>query len=276
MAPKRQPALELFGRELARAREAAGMTGKAMAQALNVVPGTVSQWESGKHKPHIKDVERIEKTLATNGYRTNGYLRRYLEEWLPREIAHQWLDKWREIEELATSIWDFETTVVPGLLQTEDYARQTLRMGLPGATDEHIEGLLAIRLERQRILTDENPPMLVVIMDEGVLRKTAGDAAIMHNQLTHLVEMADRRNISVHIAPEASSVCAGFTAPFVIASFDGGREVAYVDNQLRGQVVEEPHDVAELRRLFECFRSEALSKRESIELIRRKAAEWMT
>jgi transcriptional regulator with XRE-family HTH domain len=274
MAPKRQSALQLFGKEIARARETAGMTGKAMAQALNVVPGTVSQWESGKHKPHIKDVERIEEILATNGYRTNGYLKRYLLEWLPREIAHEWLDKWRQIEELATSLWAFETTVVYGLLQIEDYARETLRSGR--VSEEQMEGLLAIRLERQQILAHDNPPVLVVVMAESVLRQTVGDDKIMHEQLLHLAEMAERPDIAVHIVPAASPVSAVFAAPFVIANFDGGREVAYVDNQLRGQVVEEPDDVTELRRLFERFRGEALSNRESIKLIRRTAEQWTT
>jgi transcriptional regulator with XRE-family HTH domain len=116
MAPKRETALELWGKELAHAREAARMTGRQLADAMHVVPSTVSQWESGKRKPHLEDLERIEALLGTN-----GYLQRLRTKWVSREIPTEWTDKWIAAEARATMVQNFELFVIPGLLQTEDY-----------------------------------------------------------------------------------------------------------------------------------------------------------
>src|SRR4051794_26340634 len=97
------------------------MKSRQLAEAMHVVPSTVSQWLTGKRKPHRKDVQRIEEILGTN-----GYLERYLNDWLPREIAHEWLDKWIEAERQANQLLSFQPTLVPGLLQTESYARAVL------------------------------------------------------------------------------------------------------------------------------------------------------
>jgi transcriptional regulator with XRE-family HTH domain len=264
MAPKRETAQELWGSELAHALEAAGMTGKQLAQELNVVPPTVSHWINGRRKPHQKDVERIEKVLEANGYRTNGYLTRYLLKWLPREVAHEWLDRWIEIEKIATQLLSFQTLVMPGLLQIEDYARTVL-------SDE---GEVATRLERQKVLEDDNPPMFVALLDESVLRRKIGDAGVMHLQLMHLVTMAERDNIRIHVLPLSADACEEIAGSFVIASFNGGNEVAYVENAIFGETVESKEKLADMHRMWEILRSDALPRDESIQLIRRVAEEW--
>jgi transcriptional regulator with XRE-family HTH domain len=259
MAPKRKTAQELWGNELACAMEAAGVTGRQLAQELNVVPSTVSQWVNGRRKPHRKDVERIEKRLGTN-----GYLTRYMLEWLPREIAHEWLDKWIEIEERATQLLSFQPSLVPGLLQIESYARAVL------SSEEEV----AARLERQQILDDDNPPMLVALLDESVLRRKIGDADVMYAQLMHLAEMAERHNVRLHVLPLSADACAEIRGPFVIASFDGATEVAYLDNAITGEVVEGREELAKIHRIWELLRSDALHKDESVRLIRKVAQEW--
>ncbi|HEU5156182.1 MAG TPA: helix-turn-helix transcriptional regulator [Streptosporangiaceae bacterium] len=261
MAPRRKTAQELWGNELAHALEAAGMKGRELAEAMHVVPSTVSQWLNGHRKPHRKDVERIEEILGTN-----GYLGRYLVEWLPREVAHEWLDKWIDVEAQAIQLLSFQPSIVHGLLQTEGYARAVL------SNDEQVES----RLTRQKILDDDNPPMFVALLDESVLRRKVGDAAIMGEQLTHLAAMAERDNIRLHILPLTADACAEITGPFVIASLDGGDEVAYLDNAITGEVIEGKEQIAKIHRIWELLRSDALPKTESIKLITRMAAEWKT
>jgi transcriptional regulator with XRE-family HTH domain len=261
VAPKRKTAQELWGNELAHALDAAGMKGGQLAEAMHVVPSTVSQWLNGKRKPHRKDVGRIEEILGTN-----GYLTRYLLNWLPREVAHEWLDKWIEIEEQATQLLWFEPSLVPGLLQTESYARAVL------SNEEEV----ASRIARQKILDVDNPPILVALLDESVLRRKVGDAAIMYEQLTHLAAMAERSHIRIHILPLSADACAKINGPYVIASFNGGNEVAYLDNAITGEVIEGKEELARIRRMWELFRSDALHKDESIKLITRIAEEWKT
>lgn len=237
------------------------MTGRQLAEALNVVPSTVSQWVTGKRKPHWKDAERIDKTLGTNGYLTRSLL-----EWLPREVAHEWLDRWREVEEKSIQLLWFEPSLIPGLLQTESYARAVL------SNDEEV----ATRLERQQILDDDNPPMLIALMDESVLRRKVGNAAVMYEQLTHLMKMAERDNIRIHILPLAADACAKINGPFVIASFNNGDEVAYLDNAITGEVMEGRDELARLHRLWELLRSDALPKDASVKLIKEVAEVWKT
>ncbi|WP_216214126.1 helix-turn-helix domain-containing protein [Amycolatopsis aidingensis] len=209
MATKRDNALRFWGRELALARDSRGLSQEALAQQAYISHSLVAMWETGRRSPKTEDLARIEEILGSN-----GYLSRLLTELVAREVAHEWLDRWIEVESRATTILSFQTTVVDGLLQTPDYARAVLKN----------EDLVQVRLERQRVLTEGDPPML--------------------------------------------------HGPFIIASFDGGSDMAYVDNQLRGNVVEQPEDVASLRQMFELFRADALSTRQSIELIEKVAEQW--
>ena len=259
MAPKRKTALELWGNEFARAREEAGLSQSALAEATYISPSLIGMWETGKRTPKHEDLARCEERMGTN-----GRLAWSLKNWVPREIPHEWLDKWISIEEQAHQLLSFQTTVVPGLLQTEDYARAVLRD----------EGLVNTRLERQQILDQENPPMLIVVMAQSILTQQVGDAKTMYDQLEHVVKMAERENVILHIVPPNAKACARFTGPFVIASLDDGKEMAYVEDQLSGRTVEHPADVANLRRMFELFRGDALSSQQSVDLIREMMEQW--
>jgi predicted Zn-ribbon and HTH transcriptional regulator len=154
---------------------------------------------------------------------------------------------------------------VDGLVQTADYARAVLR------NEEQVD----VRLERQRILDQENPPMLIVVMAQSILSQQVGDRKTMYDQLQHLVKMAERENVVIHIVPPNAKSCARFTGPFILANFNSGTEVAYVDDQLRGRVIEHPEDVAELRRAFEVFRGDALSSQQSVDLIQEMMEQWI-
>jgi capsular polysaccharide biosynthesis protein len=112
-------------------------------------------------------------------------------------------------------------------------------------------------------------------MDPSVLDRAVGDAKVMHDQMLYLLEMAKRRNVMINFVPLDSSAGAGFLSGFVIANFDGGSDVAYVDNQLNGEVVENIEDVARLRNMFETFRTAAMTSEHSIRLIQKAVERWM-
>ncbi|MFE0022235.1 Scr1 family TA system antitoxin-like transcriptional regulator [Amycolatopsis sp. NPDC059021] len=261
MARKHRTALEAWGKELALARDGKSLSQEELAKAAFVSQSLVAMWETGKRTPKAEDLARCEEILGTN-----GYLGRILGELVAREVSHEWLDRWIAVEERATTLLTFESTVIPGLLQTPDYARAILDS----------EELVAARLERQRVLDEGEPPMLVALLPEPVLRQQVGGAEVLSEQLRHLAEMARRPTISVQAVPSEAPACAKFLAPFVVASIDGVPDVAYVDNQLRGEVVEQPSDVAVLRRTFEYFRADALSHRQTIDLIEKAADQCST
>jgi transcriptional regulator with XRE-family HTH domain len=264
MAPKRETALEAWGKELQLACKAAAMTGKQLADALHVVPATVSQWMNGKRAPHLKDVERCDEKLGTN-----GYLARYFTKWVTREIPSEWQDRWLSAEAQANVIQNFELFVIPGLLQTEDYARTVIQYNRHSSIP--VEEIVRRRIERQAILNDENPPLCIFVIDEYALRRMFGGKEVMYGQLTRLRELAQQPNIVIKIIPAGSEYYPG--CPFMIIRFDK-TEIANLDTTLRGQVIEGVGQVAEITKIWEDIREAALSPKESLELIERVMEEW--
>lgn len=256
---------QFLAKEIQRACEASGMKPDDVAKAVYVTEGLVRSWYKGRRTPQVDSVKKVEE--LTGPKPLVGILSRIREELVNAAVPLEWMGKWLEIESQSTSLLSFQTTVIPGLLQTPDYA------GAVFQTARHLgdtQEMVANRLKRQQILIreDEDPPTLVAMLFETVLLNNVGGATVMHGQLAHLIEMTERDNIVLHVVEHASGVGAGFIAPFVVASFDGG-EVAYVDDQLGGEVIEEPENVAILRRMFERFRAGALSQPDSIKLIKR-------
>lgn len=199
-----------------------------------------------------------------------GTLSRLLEDLVSNEISPEWLGKWLSIESSAASLYWYESSVVPGLLQTKEYAHAVLVLNRNEAYN--VEDRVDSRLLRQRILDSENPPVLVAVLDEAVLHRAIGSATIMYEQLRHIIEMTKRPEIIVYVIPFEAGEHAGLAGPFIIAGFEG-TEVAYVDNALRGDVAEIPGDITELKQRWEMLRSSALSAEASIELIWKVAHE---
>ncbi|MCO6005774.1 Scr1 family TA system antitoxin-like transcriptional regulator [Actinoallomurus purpureus] len=257
-------------KELRRAREAKWLTRATVGKSLYVSDSLVAAWETHRMLPRPEHLERLLPMLGVS-----DILVRVIDELVAGEVPPEWLDKWLVVERRATSLLSFQSTVVPGLLQNQEYARAVLRAGRHDIAD--LEDMVGARLDRQKILTREDaPPVLVAVIAESVLGQNVGGAKVMADQLMYLAAMAERDNVVVQIVPAEAEACAGFTGPFAVATLDGGIELAYVDSQLSGEVVERQHDVAMLRRMFEVFRADTLPRRQSIELIRRKSEQWTT
>lgn len=264
MAPKRETALDAWGKELRYACEAAGMTGKQLAEELHVAAATVSQWMNGKRTPHVEDVARCDEKLGTN-----GYLTRYFEKWVTREIPTEWDDRWLTAEAQANMLQDFEPSVLPGLLQTEDYARTVIGYNRHSSID--VEEGVRRRLERQTILNDENPTMCIFVIDEYALRRPVGGRDIMVEQLKRLRDLAAQLNIVIKVVPSGTEYYAG--TPFVIARLDGA-EIVYLDDALRGRVIEGHAEVVEINKIWEDIREAALPPADSLGLIEEVLKEW--
>jgi hypothetical protein len=164
---------------------------------------------------------------------------------------------------------------VPGLLQTEDYARAVLRGVQASASDDEIERQVAARLQRQDILSRGNPPHLWAVIDEGVLHRTIGDAKTMLDQLWHLTRMSDQSKVSLQVIPFTAAARTGLLGHFVIASLSEAASVAYLETAADGQIVETPSVIEQVTLTWEALRSEALPCGASKELIIKIAeARW--
>ncbi|MEV5751941.1 helix-turn-helix transcriptional regulator [Actinoallomurus sp. NPDC052308] len=260
--------LEYFAAELRSWREYRKMSQLQLAKAINYSESAVGMVETARRKPKVDFVKRCDDALETG-----GALRRLLKELVERELIPDWLDRWRIVEEQATALNSFEALVVPGLLQTPDYARAVFeRSGQPASQD--IEAQVRTRIERQQILERDDPPMFVAVVDEGVLHRAVGGPEVMCAQLLHLVELCESRSdIVVQVIPKDVGAYAGLAGPFAIATMDGD-EFVYLDTALYGQLAESAHDLAIVKRMWETLRAEALPRQASINLIKKVAEQW--
>jgi transcriptional regulator with XRE-family HTH domain len=175
------------------------------------------------------------------------------------------------LEAEATSIVNWEPLLVPGLLQTADYAQALMR---DGGIDEHdAQSRVAARLGRQAILSRPQPPMLRMILDEMVLRRVLGDHRVMARQLRHLIDVAERPNITVRVVPLAVGGHAGLDGSFALFDFPRNKSVVYLDHKISGLFLEEAPQVAFFRREADRLDEVALSPTESVDFVARAATE---
>lgn len=250
----------IWGRELRHYRQAAGLTQAQLAQKIHFSEGLISGVETGQLPASPDFAQSCDITLNTG-----GALHRLLD-WRRAQRFPRWFGTWRDKEQAAGVLRTYEPLLVPGLLQTELYARVVLRGD---------EMALSARMDRQAVLTrdDPEPPIFRCIIDEAVLSRPIGSAEVMREQLDHLVSMVNPR-LSVQVIPHGMHP--GLLSGFAIATLDGGTDVAHVDTALRGLTVSEQDEVAQAVERFEAIRTEALPLRMSLDLIKRTADEKWT
>jgi hypothetical protein len=182
-----------------------------------------------------------------------------------------------EIEAKAAVLRAFQHSLVPGLLQTEDYARAVMSTK-PGATEAEMEAGVSERLARQQILTRDEPPppRLCALLDEGVLYRPVASAPVMHDQLIHLVETSQWPLVTIQVVPYAAGGHSGLLGAFNIAELPAAQSIVFMDDVLGGRVAEEAPAVFEVTMCFDALRSEALPKAASRDLIAKVARERWT
>ena len=129
-------------------------------------------------------------------------------------------------------------------------------------------------MDRQAILTKDEPPLLWVIIDEGVLTRPVGGVSVMREQIDHLIEAARLPRVLLQVVPADAGAHPGLDGHFVVASFDGAPDVAYLNNALAGQIVERADDVSRLGLLYDILKAEALAPRASLDLVRKAIETW--
>ena len=185
-----------------------------------------------------------------------------------------WFARWPDAEAAARTLRWFEPLIVPGLLQTEDYARALLSTRV-GESEEQIEAMVAARLTRQAILDRDKPPTCWFMVDEGVLRRCVGSSVVMKRQLIQLADMAGRPDVVIQVVPLDAGAHQGLNGgAFVIADLPDAASVAYQDTALAGQILESADDIESLMLTWETLRSEALPRVASMALIEKVQKTW--
>lgn len=265
--------LSVFGAMVRRYRLRAGMSQDQVGARLHLSADMVGKIENGQRVATEKITIALDAMpeLVTGG--ALGELRELLGDYLKQRSFPGWFVRWPDKEAEATTLRTFELVVVPGLLQTEGYARTVLRTQVM-ATDDEIEEMVKARMERQAVLSRDDPPMLWVIMDENALRRPVGGPGIMLGQCEHLIEMAHRPNIVIQVIPLEVGAHQGLSGNFVIADFAHAASAGYQDTAVRGQVIEDSDDLSALTVVWETLKAEALSRSASLGLIEEVAKTW--
>lgn len=268
-----------FGIELRSLREAAGLTIEGVADSAGISMSHLSRIERGQvgvRRPTLMallqrygaDAETTDRLVATAAETTK---RKNRDWWQPYATAIS--DKYATLmafETEAMSIRDFAPTVLPGLVQTEEYARASLQRGPVRLTPEAIETRVEARLARQAVLDRPDPPRAWFILDEATLRRPVGGAETMRRQLLHLADLTVRPGVDLQVIPFSAGAHAGPLGPLVILSFAEGEDVVYCETyaaDLYPEAVESYGDV------FNRLAQDALSIERSVKLVKRVAEE---
>ncbi|HEY4008217.1 MAG TPA: helix-turn-helix transcriptional regulator [Pseudonocardia sp.] len=270
--------------ELGRLRKDAGWTLKQSAERLGCSLSHISHLESGRSLPPRAELEVLLDFYGV-GERIPPFVdlltacRRGKDWWLPfAGTVPPWFDLYLGLETAASQIESYDAQVVPGLFQTPRYMEAVIRAVEADLAEDEIGRRINLRLARQEVLTrtSEPPPTVWSVLDESVLHGSAGDPAIMSEQLRYLLKLASRPNITILVLPLAARPHAGLDGTFSILSFPdlaGAPAVGYADGRIRGSYYEDPTEVLRYRNTLTRLHDLACHPEESQAMIRRRLEE---
>ncbi|WP_329093341.1 helix-turn-helix domain-containing protein [Streptosporangium sp. NBC_01469] len=257
-----------FGRELGRARKEAGLSQARLGNHLGVSSSFVGHIETGNRRPSTKLAADCDRFFETDDLFTH----------LCRNIAApsgpSWFLRWSdEIEPRARVLRSWDPLLVPGLLQTEKYARAVFRGDL-ATSDQEVEEQVGARMRRQLILKKDSPPMLWALLDEWVLRRPIGGPEVMYEQLDHLAAVAGRQNVTVQIVPHDTSCTTGLMSGFVLAQLTDAPTAVSVESAGAGEVSAEHNLVGVVWDRYDKIRAEAHRPGQSLKMIEEARDQW--
>lgn len=261
--------LHHFGSEVRRARMAAGLTLADLAGKVPCDGSTVSRIESGQLSP----TERFAATCDEAFPHMDGWFIRFYTDSRTWAGAHPpWFRDWVEFESRATVIRSWQQLLVPGLLQTAEYARAVLGWGPDDGSD--LDERIAARLARQAIFDRETPPEMWVLLHEAVFGYCVGSPDVMRKQTDHLAQMAARPRVTIQIVSGAAGAYGGLSGAFAIGS-DGQSDTAvYLETGIQGMTVRDPKLIARAVSMFDHLRSEALPRSQTHEFLSKTGERW--
>ncbi|MFF8013598.1 Scr1 family TA system antitoxin-like transcriptional regulator [Streptomyces sp. NPDC007929] len=262
--PESSDSLRTFGAVVQGLREHAGLSREEFGELVRFSKHTVASVELGRRMPDAEFVQRAEEVFGRTGAlrRAAGCLERQ-----PGLAA--WFRRWAALEQAAITLYTYECRMVPGLLQTEAYARALFANQLPPLDDGQIEERWAARAERQKLLKGRPNTAFSFILEEHLFLRGLGGAGVTLELVDHLREIAELRNVEVQIMPVAQGAHAGLAGPMQLLETPENRWLAYNEGQRGGQFISDPKEISVLHRRYARMRSQALSLEDSSSLLQR-------
>lgn len=256
---KRQsPSMRLIGALLGQLRTNAHMTQRTLAERLCVHEETIASIEQGRRSLLPDMADQVDLILTTGGL-------------LGVAVAHVptydkypvWAQEFVELEQSAISLSSFENQVIPGLLQTQDYARATFRTCIPALSEDDIELRISARLDRQNVLHRKVPVTASFVIAEAVLLSNIGGSKVTREQVRHLRTCVDLPGVCIQIMPLDSESHAGLSGPFVLLETPDHQQLAYFEAQVGSHLLSAPDDVSLLAKKYGMLRTQALNAKDS-------------
>ncbi|SFD34848.1 helix-turn-helix domain-containing protein [Streptomyces aidingensis] len=249
--------LTFFGEQLAAHRRKAGWTQEQTARAARSTQSMISKVEKARLVPSDVLAADLDRAFGSDRYftRLHALVRRYA---YPR-----WFLPYIALEQDATAIRSFEGQVLPGLLQTEEYAHAMLAAVRP----DNLAELVAVRMSRQEILGKETRPHTWFIIDEFALMRHIGGPQVMRRQLRHLLEAGRHPRTVVQIVPRSVPARPALAGPFTLLTPQEGETVVYIDGYPQGRLSPDTGEVTAAVHAYDLLRAVALSPQQSAELI---------
>ncbi|MFB9249014.1 Scr1 family TA system antitoxin-like transcriptional regulator [Sphaerisporangium melleum] len=258
-----------FAYELQRHRLLAGLTQGQLGRRVGFSGSLVGAVENLKRTPSDDFARRCDQALGLEGVLEALHV----EGWPPPPPVADHFRSFAFEERRATAIQTWDPLLVPGIFQTESYARRVFTRA-PDATPEMVEERVAGRMQRKNVLSQENPPLILSLIDEGVLRRPIGGKDVMREQMRHLLEIAAHPRVTIQIVPFDAEAIPGLLAGFVIAEQRGTPYTVYVDSVPDGRTMSDRNSIASLTARYDAIRSEAYPQSQSLKVIKEAVETW--
>ncbi|MEV0679776.1 helix-turn-helix transcriptional regulator [Actinosynnema sp. NPDC050436] len=257
-------------------RTASGLSTHATGEAVGMSGSKISRIETSEIGVYLDDLEKLLDLYGvTKKERVHlpDLARHADQRGLLRTTNHNLPDDWQtwaDFEHEATGLFNYEPLVIPGLLQTAEYARELIRATGHNLSADQVDALVTSRIARQGLLSRSDPLRFHVIIDQGALERPFGRAGARARQLRHIADTAELDNVTVQLLPE-TGLHAGLSGPFVILQYDNDPSLVLLENKVSSLFLDEPEQIEVFEATWHALRTAALDPGESIRLLRRLA-----
>jgi transcriptional regulator with XRE-family HTH domain len=260
--------------ELTKLRTAAGLTEVALAKAVGFSNSKISRMEDSKVPIFIDDLETLLDFYRVSKARRTELLdvARHAQErnWLRinnPNLPHDW-QVWEDFELEARALLNFELSMIPGLLQTPEYARTIIAATGRGLSEAEVDGLVASRMSRQNLLTLTRPVRLHAIIDQQALDRSFGNQNVVVQQIQHLIRMIDRPNVGVQLLPTDAGLHSGLNGPFVLMHYAEDASLVLLENKVASMFLDEDEQIETYDAVWGELSALAYDEVESLEYFR--------
>ncbi|MFF5478090.1 Scr1 family TA system antitoxin-like transcriptional regulator [Streptomyces sp. NPDC012935] len=266
--PESSDSLRTFGAVVQALREHAGLSREEFGDLVGLSKHTVASVELGRRMPDPTFADRAEGVTGNT-----GALRRSAPCLSRQPGLAAWFRRWARLEATAITLYTYECRLIPGLLQTEAYARTLFTNQLPPMDDEQIEAQWAARAERQRLLRERPNTAFAFILEEHLFRRRTGGLEVTRELIDHVLAIAELRNVEIQVMPTEQETHAGLDGPMRLLETPENKWFAYCEGQESGQFIADSKVVSMLQMRYARMRSQALTLKDSVSLLQRMRGE---